>query len=242
VILLNAIDIIIIGIIIFGLLLGVLRGFLISLFSFISYIVAFICAKIYSPRLADYLADNTSILHKVNNFVAERLNSLSLPTLSIPTSDISIPNGIDSTLLKTTEYTEIMKKFPFLENLIKQNLIKTGQTLAEILVQLLFIGICAVLIFFIVKILFSIVGAIIKSLLKKSSILNSTDKLLGMLFGGLTSLIIIILLIMIITPIVFTSPNSDMAQLFSNSLILNYIYSSSLYTYIVNNGLSILFN
>ncbi|WP_066821737.1 CvpA family protein [Clostridium tepidiprofundi] len=219
----NTIDIIIISIVVIGALFGLIRGFMLSLFSFASYIVAVVCIKMYSGRLANFFAANTTILNRVTDFVAGKLSSMAVPSSSIPASNTVFPTS-----------NKNMGIFSFVEDTIKSGLTSGEHTIAEFLVHIILITISAILIFVAVKTVFALIGLLINSLLKKSSILNAMNRILGMLLGIVTSTIIIAFIIMIVTPFVFMTPDSYIAQMFNKSIILVYIYKSGMISNILN--------
>ena len=219
----NTIDIIIISIVVIGALFGLIRGFMLSLFSFASYIVAVVCIKMYSGRLAEFFVSNTTVLNRVTDFVARKLSSMAEPSSSILVSNtvLSVGNGNRGV-------------FSLVENAIKSGLTSSKNTIAEFLVHIILVTISAILIFVAVKAIFSLIGLFVNSLLKKSSILNAMNRILGMLLGIVTSVIIISFILIIAMPFVFMTPDSHIAQMFNKSIILVYMYKSGMLSNILN--------
>ena len=220
----NTIDIIIISIIVVGAVFGMIRGFIKSLFSLVGYIIAMFCIKAYSKKLADFLVSNTSIFNKATDLVVGKLSSISVPASSVHFSDIMISGE-----------NRNIGMLPFsIDNLFKTNLMAGKYTIAEFLVNMLLLVISSLLIFIVVKAIFMLIAFLLSSLLKKNTVLNTMNRLLGMLLGTLTSIMIIGLLTIFTMPFVFMAPDSILSQMLAKSIILNFVYKSSIFTNILN--------
>lgn len=80
---LNWLDIAIIGILIFGIIDGMYKGFILSIYNIAGTIIALIVAKYFSPLLAHYLINNTGIYDKLRDIFLKRVTTMNSAAFDI---------------------------------------------------------------------------------------------------------------------------------------------------------------
>lgn len=224
----NSLDYSILLILIMGLSIGYSRGIFISIISFGGYLAALIGVKLYSARFASFLVANTSIYKIVSDFVYKKLQYISISNYGNTISSIKVPNVFDSSLVEDTQFGDLINKFPFLKNLPHDNIFKFGENIADVFINLIITAVSGMILFILIKIIISIVGNLLNSLIKKSYVLNTTNKMLGLIIGGITAIIVVIVGINFIIPFVYTSSSREISKLFSESIIIKFYYENNL--------------
>ncbi len=215
-------DIVIIVIILLSAVNGLIKGFIITAFNLVGYIVAGIIAKLYYPFLATFIKDNTGIFVKAKDWVSEKVNE-TIGTFegSTDTSSIldifKLPNGI---------------KEGMVDNIEAQNQLATadsslGNTIATSLTDV-FISIISIIIVFVLA---RIVLAYLIRLLDvvaRLPVLKQFNKISGLILGLLKGILIIHIAFAILTPIILTSPDGIVAKSTHDSEIGQYFYTNNL--------------
>lgn len=174
-------DFIIIGIILVFILIGVKNGFLYSLYKFASYIMSiFIAVKLAKPVAGWFRG--TGIYDGINNSVEKLL----LKT-NISFDGVRDPSNIES-------IKEAVKDIPFPENIkeiIAESISSGTETTANLMNSFvdkisffILVILCAVLLFVVLKILFWLLGFLVKGL-TEIPILKQVDRIAGLIIGAL---------------------------------------------------------
>ncbi len=236
----NTVDYVIMGFVLIALIYGYFKGFIITLFSFLGYIAAVICAKLFSPAVTSFLKDNTFADKTISDFVNGKLGSLAAPANSGALTDFKIPENMETELTKNPELNKILTQNPILKNILDQDSISDyGQTVADVLANFLLTMLSAIAIFIVVKIVVGIIGNMINRRVKKSRTLNSANNLGGLFFSGLTGLIILFVVLTAISPFIFASGASGFTTAINDSLLTGIFYKSKLFSILMESGLSI---
>jgi len=83
----NSIDIFILIILFLTALSGLRKGFVLSIFSIVGFILSLLIAKLYYPVVSRFLINNTGIFTKINTFVSERVLKLTRGTSSTQSTE-----------------------------------------------------------------------------------------------------------------------------------------------------------
>lgn len=219
----NKIDMIIIGFILVMALIGFIKGFISTTFNLAGYICAIICIKIFSPNLSAVLY-NTPLASEINNLLLNKLNNISLPASSMDLKNF------DSSLTQIPQLNKLLNTNPFLNNILDNSLLLIKQNAVDFILRIILISISSLAIFIGVKLAFFLVSNIINAVVYKSGSLNLINRLLGSFLGGLTGIILIIIIFVIVSPFIFTSSTPE---IISKSIILKMFYSSEFYAKIL---------
>lgn len=210
----NNFDLTILIIVAFLAFVGYIRGFFLSLVNLIKYILAVIGTKILSPFVILFLWES-SLRENLFHFVSQKLTTLNLETYFFSNSSLDSSSS----------------KIPLFENLFESHLLKAENSFSEFFTKMFISAIGTLITFLALLFVLTIFTNIINRTIKKSKILNASNKFLGLLFGLLTSVLIIIIILVVFAPLIYTYSLNDTI---ANSKILNFFYNSNLYIKILS--------
>lgn len=201
---------------------GFIKGFIVTGFSLVGYIIAGIIAKIYYPFLATYIKSNTGIFTKVSEWVTGKINGMiSTGTGATNTSSIlnifKLPNSIKEGMSENIE----------VQNQLASTDLSLGSMLSSSLSDILISIISIVVVFVLARI---VLGYLIRllDLVAKAPVLKQFNKISGLILGLLIGILIIHVAFAILTPVILTSPDGVIAQTTYNSNIGKYFYTNNL--------------
>jgi uncharacterized membrane protein required for colicin V production len=231
---LNWVDYTIIGIVFFCAFVGYVRGLISTVFSLVGYIVAVICAVLFSEPVAMLIMQKTQISRKVEEALVNAYSSI--PAFSQQTLDFSIQNS-----------NEIFESYPQLKEFLNDNLLFSQlfdsvnplasgaqaisdavANLSDLLVFSILKVISVIAIFLIVKIIVIIIGSLVNSLISQSSILSTTNKTIGLALGTIIGCFIVFITVSYIIPFIGSLNIIQMPDEYSKSRVINWIFSSPL--------------
>lgn len=213
----STMDIILLIIVASSGLYGYKKGFIATLFSFLSYFLAIIVAKLLTPKAGSFLAANTTITKQIDGFITGKLASYGV--------DINVLNAelpkINQMITEDESVRQVMSQNPMLMNLLSEqnSAIADYQNISAMLSNYILTALSMALIFIILKIIISNIGKLLNNRIKLSSVTRA-NKTLGLVLGILTGLMLLSLGLFVITPIVLTSPNGTLATMIDHSQIV----------------------
>lgn len=229
-------DLLIIVLFVLSIAIGYKRGFIITLFSIGSYVVAFILSRMYYAELSQWIKETFSFSERINEFIAGYIE-LNLPD----TVEGVATEGIDSNQMASLFSQESFKMPSFIQNyLINELEVQTfaQQTLDGIKNQIvdtlgtLFLNIISMIIlFFLIRWTIVIIGMIINKIFELP-ILGAFNQVLGAVLGGIRGVFIIIITLFIFIPISMSRPDglisisieeSYLVQFFLNYVVIYFI-------------------
>ncbi|KNF07129.1 hypothetical protein CLPU_23c00120 [Gottschalkia purinilytica] len=196
----NWIDAVVIAILAYNVLMGLSRGFVVSVLSLLSFFVSYIVAKSYAPALTQLLQDNTNLFSKLSEVVAKSVNG--------------VQNANVNSLLDGYKVTETVSN-------------SGGNTLAQILTSVIVGAVSFIIIYALAKGLFSFAIRVINRGVQ-FPILKQANGVLGLAFGTVKGLLILYLLFAIVTPLVVIFTNSAISQSIFNSKIGYFFYEHNI--------------
>lgn len=105
---LNWLDIAIIAILLFGVLDGIYKGFILSIYNIVGTLIALIAAKYFSPVVAYYIINNTEIYDKLREIFLKRvttMNSAAFDLIKIfNTKNTPIENTLTLTFINIASF------------------------------------------------------------------------------------------------------------------------------------------
>ncbi len=231
----NWIDYGIIAVIIVGGIIGYTRGLILSLFTFLSYFLAILGAKIFSPKLVGFLSQSTTIASKIEAFIVTRLNAINIPGFNGSISQLRIPQNFDQAIINDPALKKVFAQNPMLMNAVKQNpVMAAGQTIAGVMVTAILSIICIVIIFIVIKIILNILGKVIDKSIEDVSVLKTSNKIAGFVLGGLAGMVIAFLVLVIISPFAYSFNISGLSQAMRTSMIVGFLSSTELFVSFLN--------
>ena len=225
----NYLDYIIIAILIFYGLWGLAKGFLKLILDLAGYVVAFLAAKLFSPYLIEYI-NGTMIPTHIQNNIYDTFARVS-PNITRSLETMKIPDNINDLIAGEPGLSDVFATFPQIKTSINSNIASlSGQPFLETLTHYIVAILCAVAIFLVVKILFSIVASVFLSR-QEHFPLAITNRILGMAVGLIIAVGIISLGLQFVeayslasTPVLSeTLANSKYGHLFTTLPLLDWI-------------------
>ncbi|WP_461206399.1 CvpA family protein [Clostridium sp. DL1XJH146] len=230
----NNVDFVIIAIVIIAGIIGYIKGFWLSLISLAKYLVAMIGTKIFSPIVTDFLW-NSSFKDTINNYIIERFQTMTIDTLGIDPSNLELSGDLFSNSDSIGGF--FSNSIAYMQNLLNSNILKVGQSISSAFTALVISSLGILITFLGLLLILTIVTSIVNKSIKKSKKFSFINNSLGFLFNAFSSIIVIVILLIVSGPIIYSSSNSD---IFSQSLILNFFYTSKIYAYLITNLMNVI--
>lgn len=206
----NWIDIFCLVIIALSSLVGLFRGFILSFFGIITYIVAFLFTREYYALFAKYVA-KMDFVEGIKSFFQEKLQGLSISGGTLDFSQLdALPKFLGRIAKKSDVVTDPSTS-------IEVAKIRLTESMTEATVNV----ISFILLFIISALILTIIVRLLNSVFSLP-ILKEFNKMVGLLFGVIRGVLIVMIIFALVPPI---------DTLFSNLDIIGAIYSSKLGVY-----------
>lgn len=212
----NWIDIIIIIILIVNALKGLTRGFILSIFNLLGFILSAYIAKLYYLDLSKYIIDHTSIFEKIRDFVLKRLDLFIIA---------KAPDVIKNRIFSGQDMYSNTGQMSILDQSI------LADKLANVILNLISI----VIIFFAARIIIMAIGGLIQYI-AELPVLKQLNRLGGFVFGVLKGLLWIYFIFLLATPIILLSPDGFIAKSTFNSTLGVYFYNNNIILKLLKDG------
>lgn len=232
----NALVIIVIAILILNAYLGMRAGFIKTVFSIFSMIVALILTLVLSPYLSKTLQQNEKLVTYLSEKSAEVLN--------LDEIDDKISQKVEDNFIQKLPLPDSIK-----ETLQKNNNADTYDTLGvkgfkdyvSHAVASIMINAISFVISFVVLIILLRVLCTVLNIISKLPILHQINKLVGLLAGGIHGLIIVWLLFILLTVFGGTKIGQECFTMMNESSFLSALYNNNLILHFVTNLSGIFF-
>lgn len=218
----NWVDICIFAILAINSIIGFNQGFIISIFSLAGLIISCFVARLYYPIIAQFILNNQEIYGKFRGFVDKRLYSIIEDKADV-FSSVSLFEGLNlpkpllniiSKSPRTGTYTSELSKVAI-------------DIMSEALTRM-FIDVISLIIAFIIARIAIIFIVRILSLFSELPLLKQFNKILGLGFGLIKGILIILIILAILTPIISVSPSGFLAEGIFGSNAGYYLYDNNI--------------
>ena len=200
------------------------KGLVLSAFGMLQYILSGIAAKYYSPRLSNYILNNTNMINIVKNFIGDRIQNMAQETMTYDGATIN------KTIFKALNLPSQLEKILMEGNLITRHSAKTmgglNDIISDALAKTLMDLISFVAVFFAAMIVLSIISRIIDNIVSLP-VLNEVNSFGGMIFGSIKGLILIFISLTLLTFLI---------GLVNNNMILKYLEESTITKFLYNHN------
>ena len=206
------IDFVMLGVILFALIFGAIKGFISQILSILGTIASLILAISFCDEIAEFLMTSfPSLADSIGEKISEILG-LSDELLS----------GTKEEIMQSLAQTSIPA---FLHELLANSIIETAGdlNLIGILTKWALVAISFVAIFVLSSILFLIVKMLFKGI-TKLKLIGALDKILGAILMALKFLILIVVIIMIAS--IFTDMNPILAPTLEDGTVVESVFNS----------------
>ncbi|NLK69467.1 MAG: CvpA family protein [Clostridiaceae bacterium] len=231
---LNWVDYTIIGVVFFSAFVGYLRGLIRAVFSLAGYIIAIICAVLFSEPLSVLIMEKTNISEAVVKALQDAYSNFTVPAFS-QTVDFSVFDNSSQLL----ENYPVFKQF-LNENMIFTHLFESAKPLesatvalesvvtsiTDLIVFSVLKVVSIIVVFIVVKLIVTVIGRIINSLISYSDLLSTTNKTIGLALGLVIGSIVIYIAVSYVIPFMGSLSIVNIPQEYTESIILKYIFTS----------------
>ena len=201
------------------------RGFILSFFSLISVIAAAVAARIYHPRLSEYLLGNSTLFLKFQQWVGIRVKDAAYQEVAsrgdIASDNIyqvlGMPKGIQEVFMGSQTMQEYSTKA--MEGVHGY----VADVLARMFINLLSI----ILIFICVKMALMLIGHLLDGIFSLP-VLNHFNHVGGLAFGALKGLLILFILLLLMVPISTMAGQGLLTEGLEKSILAKYLYDHNL--------------
>ncbi|NLM10975.1 MAG: CvpA family protein [Clostridiaceae bacterium] len=231
---LNWVDYTIIGVVFFSAFVGYVRGLIKAVFSLVGYIVAVICSVLFSEPVALFIMEKTQIRETIAKALENAYSNFTVPAFN-QTVDFSV---IESS-------NQLFEKFPSLKEFLNNNMmfgqlfnmanpLEAGAevlsgaitSITDLLVFSVLKVISIIIVFFAVKLIISVIGGIINSLISQSNILSTTNKTIGLALGAVIGCLVVFVAASYVVPFLGSLNILNIPKEYGESIILGYFFAT----------------
>ncbi len=206
---------------------GIVRGFVLSFFNLIGFVVSIYIAKTYYPVVSKYVLSNTNLFSRISDFVNDRVFTITKGIQDFDNSEtvlniFKLPTPIKESMIENAQ------TFNGANSIVNNTQGYMSSNLTTLLINLLSIFIIFIVVRFLIYILTNILNTIVKI-----PILKQFNTFLGLIFGVTKGILIVYIVFAILTPIVSMFPHSYIADkttcstigcfFYYNNIIINYL-------------------
>lgn len=206
---------------------GYLKGLINTIFSLIGYLAGLIAAYIFSPKLAIFVMQKTSIGQSMGNKLSE-----AIPVLS-NVENIKVSEA--RSMLALADKIPELQKAVSENQLLKQLLSVTGTaaeagsmyqetvvTVNDLIVFSVLRILAFVMLFFAVKMIVLLIGKLLTRILNSSAILGTANRTGGMAIGFIEGILICYLIFVFVIPALGSVNIIKMPENYTNSMVLGW--------------------
>lgn len=216
-------DVILVAILLLCAVWGFARGMILVVFSLVGFVAALLAARLLAPALTGWLLQNSDWKDTLRTIVGRNLETLGGEGAAGAAGELTM------TQLETMpEYADIAALgFRQLPGTLAQGL--DLSLAADTITYYMLLAVSAVLIFLVVKAVFSLAGVILRSLVRQSRLLGGTDRIVGLLLGGVIGVILVSLAVTILVPLGATTGHAGLLEALRASRVLPLLVQSGAY-------------
>lgn len=212
----NWIDIFCLIIIGLSSLMGLFRGFILSFFGILTYVIAFFFTKEYYGLLAKYI-EGMKFVESIRNFFVEQLQGLKITDGGLDFSKLdAVPKFLGNILGKSVSDLENVP-------LLSSAKLKLANSMTDTTVSI----ISFIVLFLVSVIILTILVRVLNSIFSLP-VLKEFNKLVGLAFGAIRGILIVMVIFTLIPPIDAMFANIDIIEGIRSSKFSLYLYEYNL--------------
>lgn len=200
---------------------GWTKGLILSFFQMTSFLIAGVVAKVYYPVVSTYITQNTGIFIKIQEMIGTRFK-MAINEQAISGGIIANPN-----IYQVLKFPKAIEELFMANDVIEAYSAKAMEGIhsyvSDILTRMFINFISILLVFFIVKMILSILGHVLHNI-ASLPVLNQFNRLGGMVFGFIKGLLIVFILLAMVTPFMTMMDSSILVEGMEKSVLSNYLY------------------
>lgn len=218
----NWIDICIFAVLAINSAIGYYQGFIISVFSLAGIIISYFVARLYYPIIAQIILNNQVIYDKLRSFVDKRLYSM-FEGNTDAFSSVSLYEGLNL----PKPLLDLISKSPRVGSYASEISENAIDIMSEALTGI-FVDVISLIIAFIIARIAIMLIVRVLSLFSELPLLKQFNKILGLGFGLIKGVLIILIVFAILTPFISVSPNGLLAEGIFGSEVGYYLYDNNI--------------
>jgi uncharacterized membrane protein required for colicin V production len=207
-----------------GIMRGISKGLVLSVFHMISLLISALLTAKYYPVFSDVLA-NTKVYERVKNGIGAVMTKSTVPAVSgngqeaaeTIVESLSIPKILKPAILKNTSFN-VSEVFGF-DSIIEQINTSITNTIINVLSIIVLFVTISILLYIVVKIIDNIM---------KLPVLKTINKLSGGAFGAIKGLLFIYIIFGIISLFTHVEAFASVVNLIDNSIIAKGLYHNNI--------------
>lgn len=207
---------------------GYLKGFVNTVFSLLGYILAYIAAVLFSPKLSLFIMNKTTI----GTSISDKINEVVPVLSSINTIKISETRSIAEFFAENPVIKNTLAENPVLERIItitakasdsSAMYAETVTSLNDLIVYSVLKIVALIVLFIFVKMIVVIIGKIITSVLRTSAVFGTLNRTAGMAIGFASGIIICYVVFVLLVPVLGALNVIKIPEAYTESFIINYV-------------------
>lgn len=230
---LNWVDYTIIGVVFLCAFIGYIKGLVSAVFSLVGYVVAAVCAVLFSEPLAKLIMEKTQISKAVEDALANAYSGI--PAFKDQPLDLTQFTNSNQFLQDHSKLKEFLDDNMMFGQLFESvNPLKAGadaisgaiSSIADLLVFSILKVVSIIIVFFVVKLIVLIIGKLVNTLISQSNFLNTTNKTIGLALGTIIGCVIVFVAVSYIIPFIGSMNIIHIPDEYGQSQVLSWIFTS----------------
>ncbi len=216
-------DVILVAILLLSAVWGFARGMILVVFSLVGFVAALLAARLFAPALTGWLLRTSDWKDSLRAIIGRNLESIGGEGAAGAAENLTMAQ-----METMPEYADITALgFRQLPATLAQGL--DLSLAADTITYYMLLAISAVLIFLVVKAVFSLAGLVLRSLVRQSQILGGTDRIIGLLLGCVIGVILVSLAVSVLVPLGATIGHTGLLEALRTSRVVALLVQSGGY-------------
>lgn len=212
----NTIDIVLLSVIASFALWGFAKGFISTIIGLAGYVVAFFAARTWGSTLGESLK-GTGLMESLSRSINSNLANMGV-------------SGMDpsqtSEILNNTEFGDLLSQNPAVQSIFNE-MTSAGNALegiTELIVNVVSMSLGFLIIFLVVKIVISLIGAALSGLSKMSKSISFVNRFFGLITGSIIGVALTTVTVVFVLPLLMTY-SAELYTMAQSSTVSKYLMS-----------------
>jgi uncharacterized membrane protein required for colicin V production len=214
-------DVLIVVILMINGIHGWQRGFILTIFSMMSFLIAGLIAKIYHPVLSDYILRNPRIFIFLQEMVGKKVETAS--AMEGSTIGAEANHNIFDVLKLPKGLGELLMKSETMQDYSARAMEGVQSYIADVLTRMFIDLISILILFMVVKLVLNLLAHVLHGI-ASLPILNSVNHLGGLSVGVAKGLLIVFIFLTLITPFTAMTEQSIFTEGLEDAVLGKYLY------------------
>lgn len=210
----NTIDIVLLSVIAIFALWGFAKGFISTIIGLAGYVIAFLAARTWGSTLGESLK-GTGLMESLSRSINSNLANMGI-------------SGMDpsqtSEILNSTEFGDLLTQNPAVQNIFNE-MTSAGNAVegvTQLIVNVVSMSLGFLIIFLVVKIVISLIGAALSGLSKMSKSVSFVNRFFGLITGSIIGVALTTITVVFVLPLLMTY-NTELYTMAQSSTVSKYL-------------------